>query len=101
LCADFSLVDLIVIGRPDFSQLVHLEEEDIQLRFTGYKYVQMRLYIYYLACLLSAGVLFLLGRWMPKYYISFVAITCRMGQAEFVVIEVSQHYSYNGHACSP
>ncbi|KAI8352801.1 hypothetical protein B0O80DRAFT_427396 [Mortierella sp. GBAus27b] len=73
---------------PDDSiQFVHLEEEDVQLTLTGYQVVQSQLYLYYFVCFLSAGVVFLLGRWMPKYYISFVAKPCKMGQASFVVIE--------------
>ncbi|KAG0284766.1 hypothetical protein BGZ98_005803, partial [Dissophora globulifera] len=33
------------------------------------------------------GIVFLLGRWMPHRYISFVAKKCSMGQAEAVVVE--------------
>ncbi|KAF9907569.1 hypothetical protein EC991_010781 [Linnemannia zychae] len=68
-------------------QKVYLEEEDIELTFTGYKFLQTRLYIYYLACVLSGGILFLLGRWMPQRYLAFVAEKCEMSQAESVVVE--------------
>ncbi|KAF8929131.1 hypothetical protein BGZ58_009153 [Dissophora ornata] len=69
------------------TQHVHLEEEDIQLTFTGYRFLQIRLYIYYLACVLSGGIIFLLGRWMPRHYISFVAQKCNMVHADAVVVE--------------
>ena len=69
-------------------QTVYLEEEDIELTFTGYRFLQTRLYIYYLACVLSGGILFLLGRWMPQRYLAFVAEKCVMSQAESVVVEV-------------
>ncbi|KAK3846048.1 MAG: P-type ATPase-like protein [Linnemannia gamsii] len=68
-------------------QKVYLEEEDIELTFIGYRFLQTRLYIYYLACVLSGGVLFLLGRWMPQRYLAFAAEKCDMSQAESVVVE--------------
>ncbi|KAH7047823.1 hypothetical protein BKA57DRAFT_463445 [Linnemannia elongata] len=74
--------------RPDRCvQHVYLEEEDIELTFTGYRFLQTRLYIYYLACVLSAGILFLLGRWLPQRYLAFVAEKCEMSQAESVVVK--------------
>ncbi|KAF9381204.1 hypothetical protein CPC16_009960 [Podila verticillata] len=68
-------------------QVVYLEEEDIELIFTGYRYIKSRLYIYYLACFLSAGIIFLLGRWLPQRFISFVARECEMSKAECVVVK--------------
>jgi len=70
-------------------QHVHLEEEDVELTLSGYCFVQSRIYMYYLACLLSGGIVFLLARWMPQRYIKFVARSCDMGEAEAVVVEVS------------
>ncbi|KAF9998130.1 hypothetical protein BGZ65_006344, partial [Modicella reniformis] len=73
---------------PDQSvQHVYLEEEDVRFTLTGYQTLKIKLYVYYLACLLSGGIMFLLGRWMPRYYIFFVARKCRMNLAEFIVIE--------------
>ncbi|KAF9915959.1 hypothetical protein BX616_004966 [Lobosporangium transversale] len=68
-------------------QCLHLEEEDVELMFTGYRFLQVRIYLYYIICVLSGGVIFLLGRWMPQYYISFVTEKCAMSLAEIVVIE--------------
>ncbi|KAG9324797.1 hypothetical protein KVV02_004670 [Mortierella alpina] len=68
-------------------QHMYLEDEDIELTFTGYRFVPTWVLLYYLACLLSAGILFLLGRWMPRRYIAFVAEKCRMDLAEVVVVE--------------
>lgn len=65
-----------------------MEEEDIELIFTGYRYIKSRLYIYYLACFFSAGIIFLLGRWLPQRFISFVARECEMSKAECVVVKV-------------
>ncbi|KAF9425963.1 hypothetical protein BGZ94_007068 [Podila epigama] len=68
-------------------QVVYLEDEDIELIFTGYRYVPVRLYIYYVACVLSAGIIFLLGRWLPQRFMSFVAKECEMSKAECVVVK--------------
>ncbi|KAF9177839.1 hypothetical protein BGZ51_000548 [Haplosporangium sp. Z 767] len=68
-------------------QRVYLEEEDVGLTLTGYRFLQFQLYLYYLACFLSGGIVFLLGRWMPQRYMAFVAEKCEMGLAESIAIE--------------
>ncbi|KAF9147252.1 hypothetical protein BG015_011143 [Linnemannia schmuckeri] len=68
-------------------QRVYLEEEDVELIFTGYRFRKHRLYLYYVFCALSFGIIFLLGRWMPRHYIAFVAQKCEMNHAEFIVVQ--------------
>ncbi|KAF9125309.1 hypothetical protein BGX30_000523 [Mortierella sp. GBA39] len=68
-------------------QRVYLEEEDVELIFTGYRFRKHRLYLYYIFCALSFGIIFLLGRWMPHHYIAFVAQKCEMNHAEFIVVQ--------------
>ncbi|KAG0374958.1 hypothetical protein BGX24_009717 [Mortierella sp. AD032] len=68
-------------------QRVYLEEEDVELIFTGYRYRKSRLVLYYILCALSFGIIFLLGRWMPRHYIAFVAQKCEMNHAEFIVVQ--------------
>ncbi|KAG0329471.1 hypothetical protein BGZ99_001857 [Dissophora globulifera] len=67
-------------------QRVYLEEEDVELIFTGYRYRRSYLYLYYLLCVLSSGIVFLLGRWMPKRYIAFVAQKCEMSKADCIAV---------------
>ncbi|KAG0049967.1 hypothetical protein BGZ83_005235 [Gryganskiella cystojenkinii] len=67
-------------------QRVYLEEEDVELIITGYRYRQFRMYLYYVFCVFSGGIIFLLGRWMPQRYISFVAEPCEMSRADCVVV---------------
>ncbi|KAG0214920.1 hypothetical protein BGX28_001126 [Mortierella sp. GBA30] len=74
-------------GRDRFTQHVYLEEEDIELTFTGYRFLSIRILLYRVACLLSGGVIFLLGRWMPQRYMTFVAERCDMDHAEVVVVQ--------------
>ncbi|KAF9572172.1 hypothetical protein EC968_010179 [Mortierella alpina] len=68
-------------------QHMYLEDEDIELTFTGHRFLHTWVLLYYLACLLSAGILFLLGRWMPRRYIAFVAEKCKMDLADVVLVE--------------
>ncbi|KAK3818066.1 MAG: P5-type ATPase cation transporter-domain-containing protein [Linnemannia elongata] len=68
-------------------QRVYLEEEDVELIFTGYRFRKHRIYLYYIFCALSFGIIFLLGRWMPRHYIAFVAQKCEMNHAEFIVVQ--------------
>ena len=60
----------------------------MELIFTGYRFRKHRLYLYYISCALSFGIIFLLGRWMPHHYIAFVAQKCEMNHAEFIVVQV-------------
>ncbi|KAF9372781.1 hypothetical protein CPB97_001011, partial [Podila verticillata] len=70
-----------------FQQQVLLEEEDITLTFTGYQYLKSWQYLYYAVCVLTGGIIFLLGRWMPQRLIAWIATPCEMSSAEAIVIE--------------
>ncbi|KAF9298618.1 hypothetical protein BGZ74_009293 [Mortierella antarctica] len=67
-----------------FQQQVLLEEEDITLTFTGYQYLKSWQYLYYVACVVTGGVIFLLGRWMPQRLITWIAAPCEMSSAEAI-----------------
>ncbi|KAF9921400.1 hypothetical protein FBU30_008602 [Linnemannia zychae] len=70
-----------------YSQRVYLEEEDVELIFTGYRFIKFKMFLYYILCILSFGIIFLLGRWLPRRYVAFVAQKCEMNHAEFIVVE--------------
>jgi len=72
---------------------VLLEEEDITLTFTGYQYCKSWQYLYYVACVLTGGIIFLLGRWMPQRLIAWIATPCEMSSAEAIVIEASMQFN--------
>lgn len=75
-----------------FQQQVLLEEEDITLTFTGFQYLKSWQYLYYVACVLTGGIIFLLGRWMPQRLIAWIATPCEMSSAEAIVIEASMQF---------
>ncbi|CAG8707115.1 4300_t:CDS:2, partial [Acaulospora morrowiae] len=68
-------------------QNIYLEEEDLNLFLTGYRFNRYGLYTYYILCVLTGGVLLLLSRWMPKLWIWLVGNVSDMEKAEWVVVE--------------
>ncbi|CAG8735183.1 8843_t:CDS:2, partial [Ambispora leptoticha] len=57
------------------------------LTLVGYRFHRIRLYIYYLLCFLSGGLLYLLSRWLPKLWIWWVGNACEMKKAEWLLVE--------------
>ncbi|CAG8453049.1 1903_t:CDS:10 [Gigaspora rosea] len=81
---DFSNND----GSDDTSiQRVYLEEEDLNLLLAGYKFNRYRLYTYYILCILTGGMFYLIGRWIPKLWVWLVGNVCELGRAEWVVVK--------------
>ncbi|CAG8797263.1 16074_t:CDS:10, partial [Gigaspora margarita] len=81
---DFSNND----GPDDTSiQRVYLEEEDLNILLVGYKFNRYRLYTYYILCVLTGGIFYLIGRWIPKLWVWLVGNVCELGKAEWVVVK--------------
>ncbi|KAL1923846.1 uncharacterized protein VTP21DRAFT_8826 [Calcarisporiella thermophila] len=90
-------------------QVAYLEEEELKLWIYGYRFSLPLLILYYTLCLITAGILFLLGRWMPKLYIKLTGRRVPLGEADYVVIknewgEVSivkiNSFAFNGKVSS-
>ncbi|BGP41120.1 hypothetical protein JCM10449v2_005089 [Rhodotorula kratochvilovae] len=74
-------------------QLVYIPDEDLPLRFVGLHLSQVRVVAWWVGCVLSGGVLWLLGRWLPNLWRN---TTGRMGEfdkASYVVVETHHHAS--------
>ncbi|KAG0036369.1 hypothetical protein BGZ82_004307 [Podila clonocystis] len=84
-----------------FQQQVLLEEEDITLTFTGYQYLRSWRYLYYVACVFTGGIIFLLGRWMPQRLIAWIAAPCEMSSAEAIVIEARVQNEWGQMSIAP
>lgn len=69
-------------------QTLFLEEEDVQIQITGYKFNKLNLLLYRICSFLSFGILWLICRWVPRYYISFVGIKVPLKNAEWLVFKV-------------
>ncbi|RKP26448.1 P-type ATPase-like protein, partial [Syncephalis pseudoplumigaleata] len=54
---------------------------------SAYRYDRRWLFFYRLACCFTAGIFYLIVRWIPRLWISLVGRPCQLGDAEWVVIE--------------
>jgi len=75
---------------PPSRQTVYIPDEDTTIRFIGYEAIRWRRCLWNLGCVLSAGLLALLGHWFPRLWLSWVAhekafISSHSG---FIVVEV-------------
>ena len=71
-------------------QVLLLEEEDVQVYIYGYRYNRLHLFLYRVFSVLSCGILWLMFRWIPRWYISFIGIKVPLKDAEWLVFEVSK-----------
>ncbi|GAC97982.1 hypothetical protein PHSY_005570 [Pseudozyma hubeiensis SY62] len=68
-------------------QQVYLTEEDTLIRFTGYKTLVGNQIIYSIVCCLTLGIVYLIGRWLPRFRLRYVCKEVEFEKAEFVMIE--------------
>lgn len=76
---------------PPSRQIIYITEEDTSIRFVGYETMFFRKWVWRALCILSFGVLGLLGHWFPKLWLRWVAKekAFRDLKEGFVVVEVS------------
>ncbi|KAI0682979.1 Ca-transporting ATPase [Cytidiella melzeri] len=74
---------------PPSRQTLFLEEEDAHVRFVGYETILIRQWLWRLCCVLSFGILGLLGHWFPRLWLRWVAKekAFKALQHGFIVIE--------------
>ena len=90
----FTLLDSPPPGPPS-RQTLYIPDEDNTIRFVGYETILWRTWIWHIGCILSLGILALLGHWFPYLWLRWVArekafIGSRNG---FLVVEVSHPIS--------
>ncbi|KAH3898889.1 related to Vacuolar cation-transporting ATPase YPK9 [Saccharomycodes ludwigii] len=68
-------------------QRFYIAEEDLVVGIAGYKISKLRLILYYLLCLSTLGIGYLVFRWFPRYKIKLIGSNQPLGKAEFVVVE--------------
>lgn len=69
-------------------QILLLEEEDAQIHIQGYKYIRINLLLYRLCSVVSFGLVWLICRWVPRWYISWVGAKVPLKDAEWLVFTV-------------
>ncbi|KAI0697731.1 P-type ATPase [Cerioporus squamosus] len=57
---------------PPSRQTLYIADEDAHIRMIGYEAIRWRQWLWWLSCILSCGILALLGRWFPKLWLRWV-----------------------------
>jgi cation-transporting ATPase 13A3/4/5 len=75
---------------PPSRQIIYVSDEDNTIRFLGYETILWRQHLWRLSCVLTFGILGLLGHWFPQIWLRWVAkekafVDIKHG---FVVVEV-------------
>jgi cation-transporting P-type ATPase 13A2 len=75
---------------PPSRQMIFLEDEDAHIRFVGYEVIRIRQVLWQLCCVLTFGILGLLGHWFPRLWLHWVTKekAFKDMQHGFIVIEV-------------
>lgn len=68
-------------------QQIYLPDEDTLIRLKGYRVVAAKRIVWTVLCVLSLGILYLLGRWLPKLWLRWTSQEIEFEKAEFIVIE--------------
>jgi cation-transporting P-type ATPase 13A2 len=73
----------------NFSQKLYIETEDLTMAIAGFRTSNIG-YISYLAiCILTAGIGYLVFRWLPRWRISLIGTPAPLRKCSWVVVEVS------------
>ena len=75
---------------PPSRQTMYIADEDAHIRMIGYEPIPWRQWLWRLSCVLTCGVLALLGRWFPKLWLRWVTRERAFVDIQhgFVVVEV-------------
>ncbi|GAA5923044.1 hypothetical protein JCM3775_006234 [Rhodotorula graminis] len=74
-------------------QLVYIPDEDLPLRFVGLHLSRARVVAWWVGCVLSGGILWLLGRWLPNLWRNSTGRMGEFDRASYVVVETHHHAS--------
>ena len=86
---EFELLDPPPPGPPS-RQTIYVSDEDVNIRFVGYEVIRVWEALWRVCCILSFGILALLGYWFPRIWLRWVAQEKAFMHIEhgFVVVEV-------------
>jgi cation-transporting ATPase 13A2 len=86
---------------PPSRQTIYVADEDSTLRFVGYEVILWRQWLWRALCVLTLGMLALLGHWLPRVWLRWVVREKAFKDLKhgFVVIEVCAGPASNPLAC--
>lgn len=78
---------------PPSRQTIYIADEDTTIRFVGYETIIWRQWLWRALCILSCGILGLLGHWFPRLWLRWVAQEKAFKDSKhgFVVVETIHH----------
>ena len=90
----FTLLDVPPPGPPS-RQTLYIPDEDNTIRFVGYETILWRAWLWRASCILTFGILALVGHWFPYIWLRWVAREKAFigGRNGFLVVEVSRPLS--------
>lgn len=68
-------------------QRYYLAEEDLVIGIAGYQNCLWKIAVYYLLCIVTGGLGYLVMRWVPKYRVNLMGNRSPLGAADWLVIE--------------
>lgn len=90
LRSDSARTEGSVLGRGHrTSQKIYIVTEDLTIVVAGFRTSTVGYAIYFTICILTAGLGYLLLRWLPRWQVSLVGSPCPLRDSTWVVIEVS------------
>lgn len=76
-----------------FSQKLYIENEDLTMVVAGFQTSFIGFVVYVAICCLTAGLGYLLMRWVPRWRIQLVGRPSPLRQCSWVVVEVSSRHN--------
>jgi hypothetical protein len=71
-------------------QIVAMDEGELVIHLRGYTFSRRRRLLYYLSCILSCGIVYLIARWVPRWWKKWnQLVECSFEHATFIEIEAS------------
>jgi len=76
-------------GGGNFSQKLYIETEDLTMVIAGFTTSSVGFLLYVVVCLFTAGLGYLIFRWLPRWRIRLVGSPTPLRKCSWVVVEVS------------
>ena len=73
----------------NFSQKLYIEPEDLTMVIAGFRTSTLGYLLYLVICILTAGIGYLVFRWVPKWRMSLIGSPAPLRKCSWVVVEVS------------
>lgn len=74
--------------RDRVSQKIHIQSEDLTIVIAGFRTSLLGLAIYITICILTAGLGYLVFRWLPRWRVKVIGSPSPLSQCTWVVVEV-------------